>query len=180
MARHTVVLGALILSSLWACGGKTTVDEGGTGGSTTTSSSTSTSSSGTSSSGSSSSSSGAVGCDDSSDCPQDWVCIFDTGVCAPSCGDPCDPCDDGEVCDVCATGSCLGCKDCVPACVAATDGQCDDQGDCGDQEVCVYSVNECFPICSSADCADPNLVCVECATSSCPCCLDCGSACMPL
>ncbi len=175
MARRLAVLGTLILSSLWACGGKTTIDEGGTGGSTTTSSSTSTTSTGTSSS-----SSGTVGCDDNSDCPQDWICMFDIGTCAPSCGDPCDPCDAGAICDACATGSCLGCKDCVPACVAATEGQCDDHGDCGDEQVCVFTLGECFPICSSTACADPNLVCDDCATSSSPCTLDCGSACMPL
>ncbi len=176
MGRLSCFLVALVLSSLWACGGNTTVDGGGgAGGLTTTSSSTSSSSTGTSSS-----SSGTVACDDSDDCPDGWVCIFATGTCALACGDPCAPCPTGESCDSCATGSCPGCKDCVPACVTATDGECDDQTDCGAEDVCVYSMNLCFPTCNSGDCTDPNLVCVECATSSCPCCLDCGSACMPL
>jgi hypothetical protein len=164
----------VLLSSLVACGGKAIVDDSGGSGGTTTSSSTSSSSSSTSAS-----SSGTVGCEDHSDCPDEWVCVYDTGVCALRCGDPCQPCGAGEICDICATSSCPGCKDCTGACVAAAAGQCDDHMDCAAQEACIFGMSQCAPSCTSMGCADPNLVCQDCATSSCACCLDCGSACVP-
>ena len=168
------ILLAFLVASSAACGGKTTVDPSGGGGGTTTSGSSSTSSTSTSTS-----SSGSSGCDATSDCPDGWVCIFDKGECAPGCDDLCEPCRAGEVCDECATGSCPMCEDCVAACVPAGDGQCDDHTDCATDEVCIYGMSECFPSCTSSACADPNVVCDECATGSCPCCYDCVAACMP-
>ena len=96
------------------------------------------------------------------------------------CGDFCSGCPGGQICNDCATGSCPGCEDCVAACVEAPPGECDDHQDCVAGERCVFTSNRCEPECDAAGCADPNLVCVDCATSSGPCLKDCLSVCLPL
>ncbi len=158
---------------LAACGGTAVVDPGGggNGGNPTTGSSGGSTSSSTSS--------GMVGCSEDAPCPPNSVCIWATGVCAETCGAMCDGCPTGEVCNDCATGSCPGCADCVAACTPAQPGQCDDHQDCAMDEVCVFGTGQCEPACTSAGCANPNLVCVGCATSSGPCLTDCVGACFP-
>jgi hypothetical protein len=59
---------------------------------------------------------------------------------------------------------------------------CTDTTDCAGGEVCVLDDGECRPGCIPGDCAacGPGLVCEPCATSSCPGCKDCISACIPV
>jgi hypothetical protein len=158
----------LLLCALCACGGTAVVDgsgqggkgQGGSGSTTTTTTPT-------------------KGCDDHNDCPG-GLCVFSTGTCAPPCGDICSPCGPGLVCDGCATSSCPGCLDCGGACLAAAPGQCDDHDDCAQDEVCLYGTGKCAPTCGASACADPNMICDACATAGCPCCKNCGAACLPL
>lgn len=177
MARSfpTRVAASFLSLAFAACGGTTVVDPG-SGGSGGTGGAPSTSSSGGSTS--SSTSSGTVGCNEDVACPPNSVCIWSTGVCAEVCGDMCSSCPTGEVCNDCATGSCPGCEDCVAACTPAQPGQCDDHTDCATEEVCVFSSGQCEPSCTSQVCADPNLVCADCVTSSGPCLADCVGACI--
>jgi hypothetical protein len=107
------------------------------------------------------------------------VCLFESGSCARICGEPCTPCGAGLVCDPCATSSCPNCFDCRSACVLAAPGTCDDHDDCGADQVCLFGEGQCAPTCDSPECSDPNMICAGCVTSSCPCCKDCGSACLP-
>lgn len=170
---------AIVIGLAWvglvACGGTAVVDgtggAGGAGGATSTSSNSSTSTT-------SSTSSGTTGCSDHADCPPNSVCIYATGTCAPSCGDICEACPAGEICNACATGSCPGCLDCIGACVPASPGQCDDHDDCAADELCVFSTGSCEPACDAIGCADPNLVCADCVTTSCRCCDDCAAVCL--
>lgn len=159
---------ALALLSL-ACNGNVVVgsggaggEGGGSGGATTTTTTTSTTT--------------PAGCQAHTDCPG-GLCIFSSGLCSV----PCtlfEPCPQGEVCGACATGSCPQCDDCVAACLPAQAGQCDDHDDCPATSVCLYGAQTCAPKCTDAGgCADPNLVCNDCATGSCPGCEDCVGAC---
>ncbi len=113
------------------------------------------------------------------------LCIFSTGQCATACDAfGCESCPAGEVCGECATSSCPECLDCMSACVPATNGRCDDHDDCGG-EVCIFGAGPdgtgvCAPSCDGGGCADPSMVCDECATGSCPCCRDCQAACVVL
>lgn len=173
---HDISLAAVTLA-LVACGGTTVVDPGGggNGGSGGNGGNPSTSSAGGSSM---STSSGTLGCSEDTPCPPNSVCIWATGECALVCGGMCDACPTGDVCNDCATGSCPGCEDCVAACTPAQPGQCDDHTDCATDEVCLFGSGQCEPACTSNACADPNLVCADCATSSGPCLADCVGACL--
>jgi hypothetical protein len=112
------------------------------------------------------------------DCPPNSVCV--DGTCRATC-DLFNPCPVGEVCDECATSSCPGCLDCVAACLPGEPGTCDDHDDCNAGELCVYSQQICAPTCdANGACADPNTVCVDCATSSCPGCEDCAAVCLEI
>ncbi len=178
MASRSRILGLMaLLTLLLACGGTTVVDPGG-GGNGGNGGNPSTSSSGGNTS--SSTSSGTIGCDQDNPCPPNAVCIWETGQCAMVCGGMCDGCPTDEVCNDCATGSCPGCEDCVAACTPAQPGQCDDHTDCETDEVCLFGSGQCAPACNSNGCADPNLVCDNCASSSAPCLADCVGACLAL
>jgi hypothetical protein len=56
---------------------------------------------------------------------------------------------------------------------------CADHLDCGPNEVCIFATGACAPICDRASCdsCGAGSVCNSCATSSCPECDDCLSAC---
>jgi hypothetical protein len=156
-----------------ACGGIAVIDpDDGEGGSGATTSVTTTSTSSTST--------GPGACGPGNECPPNAVCILGTGQCALSCNaaDFCETCPAGEICDSCATSSCPGCYDCVAACVPVTGDQCDDHDDCPADYLCQYTTGQCEPSCDASACADPNLVCADCFTSSCPCCDDCLSLCV--
>ncbi len=152
-----------------ACGGTAVVDGGsggsGTGTGTTTGTPTTTTTTGTP-------------CTTHADCG-DRVCVFATGTCAEPCEDFCEGCGSGSICNDCATSSCPQCLDCVAACVPIQPGQCDDDDACAGGEVCLFFADTCAPSCESSDCADPNMVCQDCASSSCCGCKDCVSACLP-
>lgn len=171
-------LGCLLVAGLLGCGGKAVVDgmpgEGGGGSSTT---STTTGSPTGTPSGLTSSTSTGDGCVQHGQC-ETGLCIFSTGVCSTSCT-PTEPCGTGSRCDSCATSSCPECYDCVSACVPAELGTCDDHDDCPSDERCVYWSQLCAPQClDNYTCEDPNLYCDTCATSSCPMCAVCWSACV--
>lgn len=153
------------------CGGKSVIDGPGSSGSGASSGNGSSNTDVTT---------GGPKCTEHADCAP-GVCIFLTGECAQAC-EPyaCEACGPGDKCDDCATASCPGCADCMPACAPTEPGWCDDHSDCEDGMVCAYSYGVCFPSCDDGVCADPNTVCDTCATSSCPCCKDCASACVPL
>lgn len=55
-------------------------------------------------------------CDENDPCPDDAICLHDQRQCAPSCAFDGTCADPGQQCTPCATGSCCGCKNCVPAC----------------------------------------------------------------
>lgn len=155
----------VVATAVTGCGGSVVVGGGGSGGEGGGSTSTST---GTPTP--------TPGCDDHADCPG-GVCIFSSGLCSVGC-DPSEGCGDGQICEGCATSSCYGCKDCMAACVPASPGQCDSHDDCGDGDVCMFGAQKCAPKCNEiGGCDDPNLVCNDCATSSCPFCEDCVGAC---
>jgi hypothetical protein len=61
-----------------------------------------------------------------------------------------------------------------------SEGRCDENDPCPDDWVCMYPYGYCAPPCDDGACADPNMVCSECATGSCCGCDDCVSACFPL
>ena len=154
----------------------------GSSGGVTSSSGGATSSSGGatgSSSGNASSSSGSGPCETHDDCTGN-LCIG--GVCVPRCAaGQCDACTAGTVCEECATSSCPDCDDCVAACVPTPEGRCDDDDPCpGADQVCLFPYGWCAPSCESGECADPNMVCSECATGSCCGCENCVSACFPV
>ncbi|MBI4951998.1 MAG: hypothetical protein HY908_08190 [Myxococcales bacterium] len=141
-----------------AGGGTAGVDPGGATGSTSSTTQT------------------VTGCTSHPECDP-GVCVFATGECADAC-DPFTPCGVGWVCNNCLTSSCPGCFDCLSGCAPAMPGQCDDHDDCGGGNVCIYGAQTCAPPCAAGGwCADPNLVCNPCATSSCPGCEDCVGAC---
>jgi hypothetical protein len=151
--------------ALAGCGGKVYLDPAGAG----------------AAGGGGSSSGSGSGCSDSSECPPNAVCVFDTGTCAPVC----EPfgleaqCGEGLVCNDCATSSCPSCEDCKAACVKAAEGQCDDHDDCPSDSVCLYSSGTCAIACNPATAICPKETkCDSCATSSCPGCDDCLGACV--
>lgn len=116
-------------------------------------------------------------CDEHADCPG-GLCLFGTGECTSTCSDS-EPCADGLICDDCAAASCPFCADCLSGCVPAQAGQCDSADDCAAGSVCVWETHTCEIGCINGnDCADPNAVCVDCATSSCPDCDDCVGICL--
>ncbi len=156
---------ALVLAFV-ACSGKAIVDDGS--GTTTTS--------GTTASGTTTSTTTATMCSSHDACPS-GVCVFSSGQCAKACEGYCDGCAPGTICDDCATSSCAKCKDCRPACVPIVAGQCDDDDPCAMAEVCVWDEQRCAPSCNSGVCADPNMVCQQCATGSCCGCEDCVGVC---
>jgi len=120
-------------------------------------------------------------CESHDDCPG-ALCVFATGLCAVACAPfNCDACAAGEVCDECATSSCPQCDDCIAACQPTPAGRCDDNDPCpGPDEVCLLGIGSCAPSCEALECADPNMVCNDCATSSCCGCADCVGACQGL
>lgn len=143
------------------CGGTSVLSDDGSGGSTTTTAS------------------GTTGCKSHDDCGDDSVCIFSTGECAASCPGFCSGCSAGKTCNECATSSCPNCRDCTPACVPISDGQCDENDDCAGGDVCIFEQQRCAPPCDlNGGCADPGLVCQSCVTGSCCGCEDCVSACV--
>jgi hypothetical protein len=159
---------ALVMLSTLAlgCGGNVVVGGGGSGGSGPGGDGGSTSTSTPTPTG---------GCDDHADCP-DGLCIFSNGTCSTKC-DEAAPCPAGQICDGCATSSCPGCEDCTAACVPAN-GKCDDHDDCASDSVCLYGAQKCEPKCNAnGGCDEVDLVCNDCATSSCPFCNDCVGAC---
>jgi hypothetical protein len=158
------IVAALLLVG---CGGIVTFTEpdGGSGGGTS----------------SSTSSGPSVRCEQHSDCAEDELCVFATGTCHPSCApETCDSCGSGLVCDTCATSGCPDCLDCRGACLPVGPDQCDADDACGVEEACDFLTNRCEPTCESSACADPNLVCQPCGTSSCCACKDCVAICLPL
>ncbi len=161
----------VVATAVTGCGGSVVVGGGGSGGEGGGSTSTSTGTPSTTGT-----PTPTPGCDDHADCPG-GVCIFSSGLCSVGC-DPSEGCGDGQICEGCATSSCYGCKDCMAACVPASPGQCDSHDDCGDGRVCLFGAQKCAPKCNEiGGCDDPNLVCNDCATSSCPFCEDCVGAC---
>lgn len=56
-------------------------------------------------------------CDEDDPCPDGELCLYEEGRCAPACSDDGGCADPGLQCEGCATGSCCGCKNCVPACM---------------------------------------------------------------
>jgi hypothetical protein len=58
---------------------------------------------------------------------------------------------------------------------------CSEHGDCPGG-LCIYTTGLCAPACTPEQCdpCGPTTVCDRCATSSCPGCLDCGAACVPI
>ncbi|MCA9625533.1 MAG: hypothetical protein KC731_41210, partial [Myxococcales bacterium] len=59
-------------------------------------------------------------------------------------------------------------------------GDCDDDDPCPNGEICLHESRTCAPSCiNGTGCADPNLVCNDCATGSCCGCEDCTDACVP-
>lgn len=179
----TVAVGSVASGSVGPSASSSTSSGGVTVGSAATGSSTS--GSGTSSGGgatasaSGSVSTGAGPCQTHDDC-FDGVCI--QGTCSRRCeAGQCDACTPGTVCNACATSSCPDCDDCIAACVPTTEGFCDDDDPCpGADQVCLFPYGYCAPSCESGECADPNMVCSECATGSCCGCENCVSACFPL
>lgn len=158
---------------LVACGGGVVFDGGssGGGGSGGTGSTTGTSSTSSTTTGG--------GCSDQQSCPPNSICLLGSGQCVEACSsDGFTPCPQGLVCDPCASSSCPTCDDCLAACMPAKDGACDDHDDCAMGSVCIYGAGVCAPSCNDiGGCADPNLVCDPCATSSCPGCENCLGAC---
>jgi hypothetical protein len=157
--------------SLAACGGSVIVSPDGGGGTTTTTTSTATLT--------------GPHCTDGDPCPGGEICIFTSGVCGLSCthGQPwtMEPCPAGLVCTACATGSCLGCEDCVDACLPASAGKCDDHDDCAAGEVCLYESGTCAPGCGEPgqpECP-AGLTCAQWATAACPICQQAIGACLP-
>lgn len=164
MAFFTMrTLAPITLAALaMGCGGNVVVGDGGNGGSGGSGGSTTTAT--------------IVVCEDHADCPG-GLCVFSTGVCTTACTGDFGTCPTGQVCDPCATSSCAGCKDCASACVSAN-GLCDDHDDCASGNVCLYGSQKCAPECTDfGGCDDPDLVCNDCATGSCPGCEDCVGAC---
>ncbi len=159
-----------LVFAIVACSGKATVDDGSGG-----SSSTNTTATGTTATGTATASTTSAACASHDDC--DGVCLFASGQCADACEGYCDKCAPGTICDSCATSSCPECKDCRPACVPIDTGQCDDDDPCPMAEVCVWDKQLCAPSCNNGVCADPNMVCHECATGSCCGCEDCVGVC---
>lgn len=159
----------VVATAVTGCGGDVVVGGGGSGGEGGGSTSTGTpSTTGTPTP--------TQVCVDHADCPG-GVCLFSSGLCSVGC-DPSQGCGAGQICEECATSSCNGCKDCQAACVPASPGQCDSHDDCGDGRVCLFGAQKCAPKCNGiGGCDDPNLVCNDCATSSCPFCEDCVGAC---
>jgi hypothetical protein len=72
------------------------------------------------------------------------------------------------------------CADCMAACTPLDEGRCDEDDLCDSDEVCLFDQRQCAPVCSSAQCSDPNVVCEPCATGSCCGCDDCVAACLPI
>jgi hypothetical protein len=60
-------------------------------------------------------------CDDDDACGNGEVCLHFSRTCAPACDEAGNCPDGGQFCDDCATGSCCGCRNCVPACVFGED-----------------------------------------------------------
>ena len=55
-------------------------------------------------------------CDEDDPCPDGAICLYEQQLCAPACSLDGACADPSQQCDGCASGSCCGCKDCVPAC----------------------------------------------------------------
>ncbi len=121
------------------------------------------------------------GCTVHTDCADGELCIFATGECRASCGfESCDSCGPGFVCNDCASSACPDCLDCRAACLPVEADQCDEDDACGAQEACDFQTKRCEPTCDNGACADPNMVCEDCATGSCCGCRDCVALCLPL
>ncbi len=60
-------------------------------------------------------------------------------------------------------------------------GPCDDHADCA-PGLCIFGTGQCAAACepSTCDACGPGSVCEPCATSSCPDCKNCVSACVPI
>jgi hypothetical protein len=165
---------ALVVGSA-ACGGKVFVDgpgaSGGGGGSGASLGTTS------STAGTLSTSTGSDRCREHADCPG-GVCIFSTGLCAPSCEpESCDACTPGTVCEPCATSSCPSCRDCRAGCVAS-DGRCDDDDPCPEGRVCLFRQKTCAAPCAADGACGDFSFCDACPTGSCCGCDDCIQACV--
>jgi hypothetical protein len=163
-------LALLAALDLAACGGSVVVAPDGGTTSTTTTTNTSTLA--------------GPSCSDPSDCTGGEICIFNPGVCGLSCthGQPwtMDPCPAGLVCTACATGSCLGCEDCVDACLPASPGKCDDHDDCAPGQVCIFSTGDCAQACGDPGqpACLPGFDCAPWATAACPICQEAIGACL--
>ncbi len=189
-ARYAVLL-PLSLGALLGCSSDVVVDDGGGGGaggatatanaSSTTNAATTnaaTTNAATTNAATTSVTTGQGPCDEHADCPG-GVCVFSQGVCQPACAAlTCDTCSPGTVCDACATSSGPMLGDCVAACMPKQIGQCDENDPCPQGETCMWGQNVCAPLCTMDGCADPNLVCVGCATGSCCGCDDCVDVCL--
>lgn len=153
--------------SLLACGGVVIDDaSGGSGGSG-------------SGAGGPTSSTGISGCQSHTDCGDNQLCLFQTGVCTQACGfESCDSCGPGFVCEDCATSACPDCLDCRAACLPQSGDLCDDDDPCQPGFVCLFEQGRCAPECENGKCADPNLICSSCASSSCCGCENCADACV--
>ena len=63
-------------------------------------------------------------CDDDDPCPAGTTCLYHPKYGQPRCRPICGPdgsCPEGLTCDPCGQGTCCGCKDCVPTCLAPDD-----------------------------------------------------------
>lgn len=178
LGLHVGALAALV--TLAGCGGKAVVDaplgNGGAGGTGATSSDVTATTVGSPSV--ASVTTGPGGCADHAQCPG-GVCIFSTGVCAPSCGDVCDTCGSTTICEPCATSSCPGCEDCRGACVPAETGRCDEDTPCASNgDVCLFGGRTCARACTADEQCGDFAFCAPCASGSCCGCDDCVSACV--
>lgn len=124
-------------------------------------------------------STGTTGCTTHAQCPQDQLCIFATGECAPACtAEVCDACGPGAYCEPCATSFCPDCLDCRAACLPLAPGRCDDDDPCQNGQVCLFSQGVCADACAPGGSCPDFTYCEGCATGSCCGCDNCVSACL--